>query len=344
MSGPTGEGGRGPGPMPWWDDEAQRWESGERAEPYEPPLPALPSLPPRPASAPAGATAAGLDTAPLVAAGEAGAGPGVESGAGGASGVRGLPRTRRGAVTVVGLAAVLAAGGTAAWLTFGTGDAAPAAGAAASSAATGHGRGAATMDDGASGASGGSSSDGSDGSDGLSSGGGTTAGTGSPSVSDLPAGERVVHDPRGFTLAVPDDWTRSEKANGVFYTSADGTSLIQVFTVTEKSLTPEAAAAQASEGLAAEDGYEQLDLGAVPGGAENPLGDAAELVYQYDSAETGSVRQGIERVFTAVDGKKYAVLVAAPQDQVPLQRDLMDAALSRFVPAPAGGPPSASSS
>ncbi|WP_051839771.1 hypothetical protein [Streptomyces sp. NRRL F-5126] len=179
---------------------------------------------------------------------------------------------------------------------------------------------------------------------GLSASGGTGGGPSEPAASDLPDGVREVRDPKGFTIAVPERWTRSEQGASVFYTSADGASLLQVFTVTEKSLTPEEAAEAASQGLSKAPGYRQISLGQVPSGPENPTGDAAELVYAYDSESTGSVREGIERVFTAVDGRKYAVLVAAPQDRMPVQHTLLAAALSRFAPVGAGEPDTASPS
>ncbi|MCF3964255.1 hypothetical protein [Streptomyces fuscigenes] len=318
MNGARGAGGPAPGPRPWWNAEAQRWEDGTPVAPYGPPPPPLPSLPPR---LPGGARvpgAPGEDTAVLI-------GPGAEGGPGRGARLGAALRARRGLPAAAAGVVLLGAIAAGSWLAFGTDAPPPRAGAPASPHPSG--RPAAST------AAGEPSDDLSEDPDPSGTDGASPSAT---AGGDLPDGIREVHDAKGFTTAVPEDWTRSEKGASVYYTSPDGASLLQIFTVTEKSLTPEGAARAASEGLSEEPGYDEISLGRVPGGPENPAGDAAELVYSYDSAKTGGVRQGVERVFTAVDGAKYAVLVAAPQDQVPLQDTVLGAALSRFAP---DGPP-----
>ncbi|WP_159393537.1 serine/arginine repetitive matrix protein 2 [Streptomyces sp. TN58] len=135
-------------------------------------------------------------------------------------------------------------------------------------------------------------------------------------------------DPAGFTIAVPAGWVREEIKEGVFYRSADRSALIQVFRVSEPELTPLKAVQQASTYLrGGTRGYEEISVGPVPGSS-----DAAELVYQYDSEESRGVRRGVERVFVAADGGKWAVLTAGPVADWQATQDHHAAALAAFRP------------
>ncbi|NED80243.1 hypothetical protein G3I76_09120, partial [Streptomyces sp. SID11233] len=78
--------------------------------------------------------------------------------------------------------------------------------------------------------------------------------------------------------------------------------------------------------------YEQITLGPARSGPENPEGDAAELVYSYESDKVGGTRLGIERAFTATDGKRYAFLAAAPDTTEKAQREVLETALAHFEP------------
>ncbi|WP_445269392.1 hypothetical protein [Streptomyces sp. DSM 41634] len=169
--------------------------------------------------------------------------------------------------------------------------------------------------------------------------GSPTAGAGpsrvpGPSPSGTGPGTGVgVHetkqDPSGFTVAVPAGWVREELKEGVFYRSADRTALIQVFRVSEPELSPLDAVKQASTYLrGGTRGYEEISVGAVQGGS-----GAAELVYQYDNEESHGVRRGVERVFFAGDGGKWAVLAAGPAAEWQVTQDHHAAALAAFRPA-----------
>ncbi|WP_420035201.1 hypothetical protein ACN2WE_25020 [Streptomyces sp. cg28] len=155
---------------------------------------------------------------------------------------------------------------------------------------------------------------------------------------ELPADYREVSDAAGFTLAVPEGWERTESAQGVFYTSADETSLIQVFTIEEPDTTPLASLRTASETLSSTNpGYEEVSLAqtAAPEGASDAVtDDAAELVYAYDSKKLDARRKVVDFSFTAQDGAQYAVLVAGPDTDWPTQRSRLTTALSRFSPGP----------
>ncbi|MYT68623.1 hypothetical protein GTY60_02900 [Streptomyces sp. SID8367] len=163
--------------------------------------------------------------------------------------------------------------------------------------------------------------------------------TATPSATgELPADYREVSDAAGFTLAVPEGWERTESAQGVFYTSADETSLIQVFTIEEPDTTPLASLRTASETLSSTNpGYEEVSLAqtAAPEGASDAVtDDAAELVYAYDSKKLDARRKVVDFSFTAQDGAQYAVLVAGPDTDWPTQRTRLTTALSRFSPGP----------
>lgn len=149
--------------------------------------------------------------------------------------------------------------------------------------------------------------------------------SGSPDVS---AGHETVRDAKGFTLGVPHGWGREESGSAVFYRSPDRAALIQVFQVSEPELSPLGAVRGASADLRARTtGYEEIRVGPVPGAAE-----AGELVYEYDSVESHGRRRGVERVFFAQDGKKWAVLTAGPAAEWALTQEHQAAALTAFRP------------
>lgn len=161
---------------------------------------------------------------------------------------------------------------------------------------------------------------------------GSPSATDSPSVdaTDVPVGYRVVHDPAGFTIAVPDDWQRDERTNGVFYTIDGDRDLLQIDQVTEPDGTPYKALQAVSKERSGQPGYEQLSLQEVTPSATAPGQDAAELVYAYDNKTLNQRRQVVDYAFTAPNGTQYAVLVAGSADEWPLQKNRLSVALTRF--------------
>ncbi|TXS20685.1 serine/arginine repetitive matrix protein 2 [Streptomyces sp. ms191] len=163
--------------------------------------------------------------------------------------------------------------------------------------------------------------------------------SGSPSASDAPMddlpppGYHAVEDAKGFTIAVPVDWTRTDEgAGGIFYHSPDDASLVQIFLLEGADVAPYTALQQASRDLAGKNpGYREISLGRVSGEAGAPA-DAAELVYAYD--REGGRRQVVDRAFTATDGRQYAILVAGPVADWPQQRETLRIALDFFRPGP----------
>ncbi|MEW1546269.1 serine/arginine repetitive matrix protein 2 [Streptomyces tsukubensis] len=313
----------------YWNPDTQRWEESE-PQPYGPPPP-LPPPPPFPPAVPGpdGSGAAPVlpwpDPEPEFRIGGTAGRP--SGGTGGAVGVEdaGTVRRRPPAVAVVAAALAAVAVASVLWFTAGPG--------ADDDAKT------PTSEPSAS-----ETSEPSEGSDASGSADGTDpSGTSSappesadpsPSASaTVPDGYEVRTDPVGFTLAVPQDWSRTIQGGSVFYTSPDGRSLVQVFEITEPGYTPVEAVEKADEGLAAQAAdYLRHGLGPVAGGPENPSGDAAELLYAYSSTDAGGPRECIERVFTAADYALYAVLTCAPAEESPAERTLLDNALAHFAP------------
>ncbi|MFF7361025.1 serine/arginine repetitive matrix protein 2 [Streptomyces sp. NPDC008125] len=142
-------------------------------------------------------------------------------------------------------------------------------------------------------------------------------------------GYATVSDQSGFTVFVPEEWQhRTEDDHGVYYTSDDGTSLLQVWQVTGVTSAMDAVHA-ASESRSASPGFQEISVEPV----DTPDGsDAAELVYAYDHEATGTRRQVVDRVFTASDGRLYALLVAAPDTAWPLHEEILAQALAGFEP------------
>lgn len=296
-----------------WDAQAQRWvvdqaPTGPPTGPPAGPAPAtgrgLPPLPPQPPTAPAPPYGP-----PPVPPQQHGHGPGTGPAAG--------PRGRWLTPATAGIAvASVAIGAAAVWFVArDTGDADRAGeknGTVASGAPTGSGGGPPTAT-------------------GAPSTGAAPSRTPTPGPTGTAAGagtHETKRDAAGFTIAVPAGWAREEVKEGVFYRSADRSALIQVFRVSEPELSPLQAVRQASTYLrGGTRGYQEISVGPVSGSS-----DAAELVYQYDSEESRGVRRGVERVFLAADGSKWALLTAGPVAEWPVTQEHHAAALAAFRP------------
>ncbi|MFG2712758.1 hypothetical protein ACGFX2_19710 [Streptomyces goshikiensis] len=154
--------------------------------------------------------------------------------------------------------------------------------------------------------------------------------SGGPSGSPSPSGTGVhetKQDPGGFTIAVPAGWAREEGKDGVFYRSADRSALLQIFRVTEELSPLDTVKGSSSHRRSQTSGYEEIRVGTVPGGS-----GAAELVYEYDNAESHGRRRCVERVLFGPDGSKWAVLTAGPAGEWAATQDHHAAALAAFRP------------
>ncbi|MEU7055291.1 hypothetical protein [Streptomyces sp. NPDC046197] len=145
------------------------------------------------------------------------------------------------------------------------------------------------------------------------------------------AGYRRAQDPVGYTVDVPEGWSRrqkqGEKAPVVYYDSpADGRQL-QIFAVSED--TPAASLSLAENdpgyGFARQPGYRPL---------HRTRGTTwAELSYRYDDQDKGP-RQVVDHRFRAADGTLYAIRAGGPEALAPdLVRAPLTAALASFCPA-----------
>ncbi|MFD5989045.1 serine/arginine repetitive matrix protein 2 [Streptomyces cyaneofuscatus] len=333
-----------------WNDETQSWETEPRRA-YTPPPPppsAAPVVPPMPPGSPAASpvvptvpdpyaetgphaeTGTYAETGPYVVQGP----PGPYNNITGTHGPATAPRTVRERITplTAGLAvAVLAAGAAALWFTVGGGGGGgddhgrdDARGRTASAPAEEATDPAAPDGDPGTGSPDGTGDAASEPSDPA------ATGTGSPDAGDPPPGFVTQDDEEGFRIAVPEEWgVRTRDTGGVFYKPFGGAELLQVFRVSEPGITALEAVRAASEERGVNPGFEEVRIGAV----DNPLGgEAAELVYAYDSEDSGGRRQVAERVFTASDGRLYAVLVAAPEEQWPRHEEILSTVVTHFDP------------
>ncbi|MFH0516742.1 hypothetical protein ACHBTE_06140 [Streptomyces sp. M41] len=156
----------------------------------------------------------------------------------------------------------------------------------------------------------------------------------SPSPSPTPApvpGYRRAQDPVGYTLHVPEGWTRTqrqgEKAPVVSYTSPDGSRSLQIFALAEDTPADSLDLAENDPGYgySQQPGYQALD---------RSFGASwSELTYRYDDEDKGA-RQVIDHRFEAADGTLYAIRAAGPDALAPDQiRGPLTAALESFCPA-----------
>ncbi|MGW2747562.1 hypothetical protein [Streptomyces sp. NPDC001450] len=158
----------------------------------------------------------------------------------------------------------------------------------------------------------------------------TPASTPSPASRQLPTGYRLVHDPVGYTLAVPEGWTRrqkqGEKATVVFYDSPSDGRQLQIFELAESTVTESLDLAENDPGYgySHEPGYQALT---------RRSGDTwAELSYRYDDPDKGS-RRVVDHRFRAPDGTLYAIRSSGPEHLSDARvRAPLTTALASFCP------------
>ncbi|MGX1544962.1 hypothetical protein [Streptomyces adustus] len=153
-----------------------------------------------------------------------------------------------------------------------------------------------------------------------------------PSGSAAP-GYRTARDPVGYTVAVPEGWTRRQKqgelAPVVSYDSPYDGRRLQIFALAESTPAESLDLAEHDPGygFARQPGYRVLDR----------RSDTAwsELTYRYDDTD-GGPRQVIDHRFRAADGTLYAIRSSGPED---LAADLVRAPLTTAVASfcPSGG-------
>ncbi|MFH8347909.1 hypothetical protein [Streptomyces sp. NPDC018045] len=298
-----------------WNDEEQRWDSGGPA-----PAPYTGPPPPKPGSAPGPAPSPGADffTDATSDAAHRPAGPppyppAHDPAAPGTAPSAARPRSWPTPLVVGAAVAVVAVGFGGGWLLWGGDDAQvrPDAGPAVS--APGPHRATAPDD--------------------VPTGSATGPSPGGPSGSSpgaVPSGYRLARDSAGFSLAVPENWQRTERKDGIFYTAPDERYLLQVFEITEPDISPYEALEATSQSLADKPGYVELSLGPT---TDVGVGSGTtELVYAYDSEKLGARARVTDRAFTVPDGRQFAVLVLGPEADWPAQSRVQRTALQFFDP------------
>ncbi|MER6985020.1 hypothetical protein ABT317_50840, partial [Streptomyces carpinensis] len=152
-----------------------------------------------------------------------------------------------------------------------------------------------------------------------------------PAPGGAAPGYRRTQDPVGYTVDVPEGWTRrqkqGEKAPVVYYDSPSDGRQLQIFAVTEgtPATSLDLAENDPGYGFARQPGYQVLnrDSGST----------WAELTYRYDDRDKGP-RQVVDHRFQAADGTLYALRVSGPvtlpADRI---RAPLTAALASFCPS-----------
>lgn len=151
-----------------------------------------------------------------------------------------------------------------------------------------------------------------------------------PASPSTAPGYRLADDPVGYSIVVPEGWTRrqkqGEKAPVVFYDAPDDGRQLQIFRLAEDS--PAESLHQAENdpgfGFAHQPGYQALE--------RDEDSTWSELTYRYDDEDKGA-RQVIDHRFEAADGRYYAIRASGPEDLSPAQvREPLSMALSSFCP------------
>ncbi|MFE2594918.1 protein kinase [Streptomyces sp. NPDC059396] len=156
-----------------------------------------------------------------------------------------------------------------------------------------------------------------------------------PAAPPAPIGYRIVNDPMGFTLAVPDGFTRSHDGKRIFYMSADGAFRIGIRVRGPVPGGPLAAMRRSdADGPDTNPGYHD---GSVTATTHNGFPAALwEFTWNGFSPEEGD-RHTFDLCW-GQDGRLYDVWVSAPLGRLDTARAYFDTALDSFVPPPAGIP------
>lgn len=149
-----------------------------------------------------------------------------------------------------------------------------------------------------------------------------------PPTTDAPPGFVHVQDPAGFALDVPDSWERTSGGASVYYETADGSDLIQIFALNGPETTPYDSLAATEQTVSNDAQYQRIGLGYV---IDDPASDAAELEYTY-LRDDGSTRHVVDRAFTGPDGVQYALLVAGPDTDWSTSQQIFQVARDSFCP------------
>ncbi len=153
-----------------------------------------------------------------------------------------------------------------------------------------------------------------------------------PGPGTAPSGYRTVRDPAGFSLAVPDDFTRSPQGERVFYLSPEGTYRLGVKIAAPQPGGPQAVMkGQAANGSVSNPGYHD--------GRVTRTTHAGHPAALWEFTWNGySASEGARHTYDLCweeSGRLYDVWVSAPVGKVREAREYFDVALDTFsAPAP----------
>ncbi|WP_233509962.1 serine/threonine-protein kinase [Actinomadura craniellae] len=163
----------------------------------------------------------------------------------------------------------------------------------------------------------------------------------SPSASaspDLPGDFRLHHDPTGFAVGIPEDWSGPERRQGgVFFYSPDRSVYIQI----DQTTSPGASALKDWEGQEAArrndgsfPGYDRVRL--EPTGDRPPVPDTGNGDKSADWEFTWDGRSGRMRILNrgfVTNGRGYAILVSGPDDDWDDLMEELEPVYASFEPA-----------
>lgn len=150
----------------------------------------------------------------------------------------------------------------------------------------------------------------------------------SPSSQTAPSGYRLAHDPRGFSLAVPDGFTRTEQKDRVFYMSPGETFRLGIRVVDPQPGGPLGVMRRAhANGPSSNPGYRD---GRV---TETVHAQRAAALWEFtwDGFSTAEGPRHTYDLCWEEDGRMYDVWVSAPVGKVREAKEYFDVALDTFA-------------
>ncbi|MFF7297358.1 protein kinase [Streptomyces sp. NPDC008265] len=148
------------------------------------------------------------------------------------------------------------------------------------------------------------------------------------SVGGAPAGYRTVQDPAGFSLAVPEGFTRRAEGPRIFYLSPGETFRIGIKVTEPESGGPLAVHQRAhARGATNNPGYRNASVAAATHNGR----DAALWLFTWDGFSAAEGPRHTRDLCWEEDGRLYDVWVSAPVAQAEEARGYLDTALRTFV-------------
>ncbi|MFD9303825.1 serine/threonine-protein kinase [Streptomyces sp. NPDC060048] len=151
-----------------------------------------------------------------------------------------------------------------------------------------------------------------------------------------PAGWRKVVDPAGFTLFVPNGWTRRVDGTQIDYTPDSGQHFIRLAVNPKPEFeNPYAHMLDLEKQVAKRSDYVRLTLH-----PNTFRGQVKAALWEFSLTEKSGViagpRRAVEQMYFEQDGTEYAVYMSGPAADWETTRSQFDIVLSGWQPAPAG--------